>query len=127
MFITRKHINRRTLLRGAGTALALPLLDAMIPAGTAFKPYQDMDVRHLGEPIPEPVSEIRVADRAAAMPSESPSAERMGGFPAGVISEATMALDSGAPLGPAPTYPPKTEKAAEGSVEQGSAGRESAE
>ena len=35
MFITRKHISRRTLLRGAGTALALPLLDAMIPAFTA--------------------------------------------------------------------------------------------
>src|SRR5512147_3135948 len=35
MFITKKHISRRTLLRGAGTALALPLLDAMIPALTA--------------------------------------------------------------------------------------------
>jgi hypothetical protein len=35
MFITKKHISRRTLLRGAGTALALPLLDAMIPAFTA--------------------------------------------------------------------------------------------
>lgn len=36
MFITKKHLSRRTLLRGAGTALALPLLDAMIPAGTAL-------------------------------------------------------------------------------------------
>jgi hypothetical protein len=35
-FISKKHLSRRTLLRGAGTALALPLLDAMIPAGTAF-------------------------------------------------------------------------------------------
>jgi hypothetical protein len=34
MFITRKHIPRRTFLRGAGVTLALPLLDAMIPAGT---------------------------------------------------------------------------------------------
>src|SRR5438045_4439704 len=32
MFIAKKHISRRTLLRGAGTAVALPLLDAMIPA-----------------------------------------------------------------------------------------------
>src|SRR5689334_14072943 len=32
MFITRKSISRRTLLRGAGAAVALPLLDAMIPA-----------------------------------------------------------------------------------------------
>jgi hypothetical protein len=36
MFITKKHLSRRALLRGAGTALALPLLDAMIPAGTAL-------------------------------------------------------------------------------------------
>jgi hypothetical protein len=35
MFITKKHISRRTLLRGAGATLALPLLDAMIPAATA--------------------------------------------------------------------------------------------
>ena len=31
-FITKKAISRRTILRGAGTAVALPLLDAMIPA-----------------------------------------------------------------------------------------------
>jgi hypothetical protein len=34
MFNTKRHIPRRTFLRGAGTALALPLLDAMIPAST---------------------------------------------------------------------------------------------
>src|SRR5258708_1091635 len=31
-FVTKKAISRRTVLRGAGTAVALPLLDAMIPA-----------------------------------------------------------------------------------------------
>ena len=36
MFITRKHLSRRTVLRGVGAAVALPLLDAMIPAGTAL-------------------------------------------------------------------------------------------
>jgi len=36
MYITRKHISRRTLLRGAGASIALPLLDAMIPAATAL-------------------------------------------------------------------------------------------
>jgi hypothetical protein len=36
MFITRKSLSRRTVLKGAGVALALPLLDAMIPAGTAW-------------------------------------------------------------------------------------------
>src|ERR1700686_2199710 len=32
MFLTKKSISRRTILRGVGTAVALPLLDAMIPA-----------------------------------------------------------------------------------------------
>src|SRR5262252_5757912 len=32
MFITKKHISRRTVLRGAGATLALPLLESMIPA-----------------------------------------------------------------------------------------------
>ena len=36
MFITKKHLSRRTLLRGAGAAVALPLLESMIPAGTAL-------------------------------------------------------------------------------------------
>ncbi len=36
MFITKKHLSRRTLLRGLGASLSLPLLDAMIPAGTAL-------------------------------------------------------------------------------------------
>ena len=35
MFITKKHISRRTVLRGAGAALALPFLESMIPAGMA--------------------------------------------------------------------------------------------
>src|SRR5437879_3556644 len=33
-YITRKHISRRTMLRGAGVAMALPLLDSMVPAQT---------------------------------------------------------------------------------------------
>ena len=35
MFVSKKHVPRRTFLRGAGATLALPLLDAMIPALTA--------------------------------------------------------------------------------------------
>src|SRR5687768_967869 len=34
-FITKKHIKRRTFLQGAGATLALPVLEAMIPATTA--------------------------------------------------------------------------------------------
>ena len=36
MFITKKHISRRTVLRGAGAAVALPFLEAMVPAATAM-------------------------------------------------------------------------------------------
>ena len=36
MFVTKKHIARRAFLRGAGVTLALPLLDAMLPAATAL-------------------------------------------------------------------------------------------
>jgi hypothetical protein len=36
MFITKKHLSRRTVLRGLGASVALPLLDAMIPAHTAI-------------------------------------------------------------------------------------------
>lgn len=35
MFIAKKHLSRRTLLKGAGCAISLPLLDAMVPAATA--------------------------------------------------------------------------------------------
>jgi hypothetical protein len=35
-FLTRKHLPRRTVLRGLGVAVALPVLDAMIPAATAL-------------------------------------------------------------------------------------------
>ena len=34
MFISKKHLARRTFLRGVGAAVALPLLDAMVPART---------------------------------------------------------------------------------------------
>ena len=36
MFIVKKQLPRRTFLRGAGATIALPLLDAMVPAGTAL-------------------------------------------------------------------------------------------
>ncbi len=36
MFITKKALSRRTVLRGMGAAVAMPLLDAMIPARTLF-------------------------------------------------------------------------------------------
>lgn len=50
MMISRKALPRRTFLRGAGTALALPLLDAMIPSMTALAdtPGDAARLRRLG-------------------------------------------------------------------------------
>ena len=33
MYLTKKHVSRRTVLRGVGATVAIPLLDAMTPAG----------------------------------------------------------------------------------------------
>lgn len=48
MIITKKTLPRRTFLRGAGTAVALPLLDAMVPAVTALARTPAAPVRRLG-------------------------------------------------------------------------------
>jgi hypothetical protein len=48
MIITKKALPRRTFLRGAGATLALPLLDAMIPAATAATRTALRPVRRLG-------------------------------------------------------------------------------
>jgi Protein of unknown function (DUF1552) len=46
-FIIRKHISRRAVLRGVGAALALPLLDAMVPAFCAEKDSAAAPVKRL--------------------------------------------------------------------------------
>jgi hypothetical protein len=48
MIVTKKAISRRTALRGLGTVVALPLLDAMIPALTAAARTAAKPVRRLG-------------------------------------------------------------------------------
>jgi len=48
MIVTRKALSRRTILRGMGATLALPLLDAMIPALTAAAETPANGVRRLG-------------------------------------------------------------------------------
>lgn len=46
--ITRKALSRRTVLRGFGSAVALPLLDAMVPAATAARLTAAKPVKRLG-------------------------------------------------------------------------------
>ena len=48
MIITKKALPRRTFLRGMGATLALPLLDAMIPAATSWAKTPAKPVRRLG-------------------------------------------------------------------------------
>jgi hypothetical protein len=36
MFLSKKHVPRRTVLKAAGAAVGLPLLDAMVPSSTAW-------------------------------------------------------------------------------------------
>ena len=48
MIITKKALPRRTFLRGMGAAVALPLLDAMVPSMTALAKTAASPVRRLG-------------------------------------------------------------------------------
>jgi hypothetical protein len=48
MMISKKALPRRTFLRGVGAAMALPLLDAMVPAATALAATPAAPVRRLG-------------------------------------------------------------------------------
>ncbi|HKA01091.1 MAG TPA: DUF1552 domain-containing protein [Candidatus Solibacter sp.] len=48
MINTKKSLHRRTFLRGAGATLALPLLDAMVPASTALAATAAAPVKRLG-------------------------------------------------------------------------------
>ncbi len=48
MIVTKKAIPRRTVLRGMGTALALPLLDSMVPAFTALAKTAANPTKRLG-------------------------------------------------------------------------------
>ena len=54
MFITKRHLPRRTFLRGIGATVALPLLDAMVPAmaatPTAKSRYSFLHVPHGASP-----------------------------------------------------------------------------
>ena len=48
MIITKKHLPRRTFLRGLGASVALPLLDSMVPALTAQELTSAAPVKRLG-------------------------------------------------------------------------------
>src|ERR1051326_8795587 len=48
MFITKKHLSRRTFLRGAGVTVALPFLESMVPAQTPLRSTAALPKTRLG-------------------------------------------------------------------------------
>src|SRR5690606_30697153 len=74
MFITKKHIARRSLLRGAGVALGLPLLDAMLPAATALAQTAAVPPqRFFGAFVPHGAAPgYWVPEKEGALPAELP-------------------------------------------------------
>lgn len=74
MFISKKHIQRRKLLKGAGVALGLPLLDAMIPAGTALAQTAAAGTRRFfGGFVPHGAAPgYWVPEQTGALPAELP-------------------------------------------------------
>ena len=48
MIITKKAIHRRSVLRGIGATLALPLLDGMVPALSALRTTPAQGMRRFG-------------------------------------------------------------------------------
>ena len=66
MFISKKHVPRRTVLRGMGATLALPLLDSMVPALTALSQTAAAPVRRFG---------VFYVPNGMSMPYWSPAAE----------------------------------------------------
>ena len=48
MIVTKKAIPRRTILRGLGAAVALPLLDSMVPAFTALAKTAARPIKRFG-------------------------------------------------------------------------------
>ena len=69
MIITKKAFPRRTVLRGLGTTLALPLLDSMVPALTAFDQTPAKPVRRFG---------VVYIPNGMVMPKWTPSKEGAG-------------------------------------------------
>jgi hypothetical protein len=81
MIVTKMALPRRTFLRGVSATLALPLLDAMIPALTAAQKTVAMPVRRLGfvyvpmgthQPLWTPKQEGRLTELSPILQSLTP-------------------------------------------------------
>ena len=86
MIVTKKHLPRRTFLRGLGVTLALPMLDSMVPAFGAVRASAAQAVRRLGVvyipngmfmPNWTPANEGGVLDVTETLQSLAPFRDRM--------------------------------------------------
>ncbi|MXX76948.1 MAG: DUF1552 domain-containing protein [Holophagales bacterium] len=83
MILTKKSLPRRTFLRGMGAAIALPLLDAMVPSMTAWAKTAAKPVRRLGFvyiPMGSDITRWRPAGGGGALGELSPSLSPLEGF-----------------------------------------------
>jgi uncharacterized protein DUF1552 len=82
MFITKMHLSRRTMLRGLGTMIALPLLDSMVPAlsalaGTAAAPVRRFGVFYVPNGMSMPYWWPKGEGALAQMPATLQSLEEL--------------------------------------------------
>ncbi len=83
MILTKKSLPRRTFLRGMGAAVALPLLDAMVPPLTAWAKTAAKPVRRLGfvyMPMGSDITRWRPAGGTGRLGELSPSLSPLEGF-----------------------------------------------
>jgi hypothetical protein len=74
-FISKKHIPRRTFLQASGVTLALPMLESMLPAGTAFAqtPAAQVKPRFVGVFFPHGMAPgYWVPEAEGALPEKLP-------------------------------------------------------
>ena len=95
MFLTKKHLSRRTVLKGAGASIALPLLDAMIPARTALAKTAAAPKARLGFVyFPHgAVCSTGPRSRPGATSSSAPSSSRSN--PCGTTSRSSAGCEQG--------------------------------
>jgi hypothetical protein len=68
------------------------ILGHLIPAGTGFKKHQDIGIEHLGQPIAEPVTEVKMPTLPGGVPEEEVEAQALENR---LIAETTAALAGG--------------------------------
>jgi len=101
LIVRRKHLSRRAVLRGAGAAVALPFLDAMVPAFAARRVPQPMRLGFVYVPNGMIMDRWTPAEEGPGF-AFPPTLEPLSGFAAGVVVVSGLAQANGRPLGDGP-------------------------